>query len=181
MKNEDSEGGNSSFYSTLIRLRDRLRDRGDRLVLAESCTSGLVAAELGKIPGISSFFCGSMVVYRTQTKSDWLEIPASLLEDPSMGPVSREATSSLASAMLRNTPEATVAAAVTGHLGPGAPKGMDGQIFYAVEFRASDRPNKQEQFKLTTAAVSGEEDLAGRSARQVEATRRMFDFLASSL
>ena len=52
----------------------RLAERQERLVLAESCTGGLICATLATIPGISQWLCGSSVVYRETTKRDWLGI-----------------------------------------------------------------------------------------------------------
>lgn len=42
-------------------LVEKLRHLQHRLVLAESCTGGLVAARLTSIAGVSEIFCGSMV------------------------------------------------------------------------------------------------------------------------
>ena len=54
-----------------------LRSQPRRIVFAESCTGGLVAATLA-IPGISDSLCGSAVVYRLDTKTRWLGIPGDL-------------------------------------------------------------------------------------------------------
>lgn len=153
-----------------MKVRDGLRARSDRLVLAESCTAGLVAAELGQIPGISEFLCGSMVVYRTPTKTAWLGISTALLENPEIGPVSAQVTVALAEAILARTPEATVAAAITGHLGPGSPAALDGKVFCAFARRSeSDFPAKWRGFQLSSPAPADNDDLPRRSARQKEA------------
>jgi len=182
MKSEISVKQTDSFYSILFGLRDVLREGGDRLVLAESCTSGLIASELGRIPGISEFFCGSMVVYRTQTKSDWLGISSNILEDSAIGPVSEQTTIALARTILERTPDATVAAAITGHLGPGATLEMDGQIFCALESRGKQKTTKLFQaFKLSSPSVLGLDDLVGRSVRQREAAGMMLNFIWKTL
>ncbi|MEX0704012.1 MAG: nicotinamide-nucleotide amidohydrolase family protein [Planctomycetales bacterium] len=115
------------------RLASLLLERGLRLVLAESCTGGLVSASLAGVPGISEHFCGSAVVYRPDTKVRWLGIPRELLEVP--GPVSAEVAIEMARGALERTPEADVAASVTGHLGPDAPPEQDGLLFAAVAVR----------------------------------------------
>jgi PncC family amidohydrolase len=112
-----------------------LRTQNCKVVFAESCTGGLVSATLTKIPGISNYHCGGVVVYRNATKSAYLGISEALLEEH--GPVSEEVTRELARRVLRKTPEADVAAAVTGHLGPNAPPKLDGQAFVAVAWRAA--------------------------------------------
>src|SRR5688572_6217587 len=106
-----------------------LQSTGRRLVLAESCTGGLVAATLARVPGISEHLCGSAVVYRAATKSAWLGIDPRLLHDPAIGPVSAEVTRELALAVLEQTPEADLSAGVTGHLGPDAPPALDGVVY----------------------------------------------------
>ena len=114
-----------------------LKQSGRKVVFAESCTGGLVSGALTKIPGISSYHCGGMVVYRNETKQAYLGIAADLLEIP--GPVSREVAEQMAQRVLAKTPEADVAAAVTGHLGPGAPPKLDGLVFAAVAWRSPAR------------------------------------------
>ena len=172
----------TSLYSTILRVRDRLRDSGDRLVLVESCTAGLVAAELAQIPGISEFLCGSMVVYRTLTKAAWLGISQDLLFDSDIGPVSAQVTMALADAVLIQTPEATISAAITGHLGPGAPPSQDGQLFFAVARRGvSCTPTRVQKFKLTSPSPVNLEDLEGRGVRQSEATHALLQFLETQV
>jgi len=172
----------TSLYSTILRVRDRLRDSEDRLVLVESCTAGLVAAKLGQIPGISEFLCGSMVVYRTLTKAAWLGISQDLLFDSDIGPVSAQVTIALAEAVLIQTPEATISAAITGHLGPGAPPSLDGQLFFAVARRGvSCTPARVQKFKLTSPSPVNLEDLEGRGIRQSEATQALLQFLETQV
>jgi PncC family amidohydrolase len=107
-----------------------MRSRSLRVVTAESCTAGLVAQSLSLIPGISEFLCGGLVVYRNATKQAFLGVPAGLLDDP--GPVSAEVCEAMLQGALDKTPEADVALAVTGHLGPGAPAELDGVVYLGV-------------------------------------------------
>ncbi len=166
----------------LILVRNRLRVRSDRLVLAESCTAGLVAAELGNIPGISEFLCGSMVVYRTLTKSAWLGISSEALADPAIGPVSALVTIALAKAVLQKTPEATIAAAITGHLGPGSPPEMDGQLFLAfVRREINGDLSHVESCKLSSPPPADLLDVLGRSVRQKEAALKLLCFIEKKL
>jgi len=124
--------------ATAVRSVARLLKRLDRkLAFAESCTGGLVSGSLTKIPGISNHHCGGVVVYRNQTKQAYLGIAAELLEKP--GPVSREVAKQMAQRVLHMTPEADLAASVTGHLGPNAPPKLDGLVFAAVAWRSPQR------------------------------------------
>lgn len=126
----------NTLTNAAARQLARLLARHSRqLVLAESCTGGLVAATLAGIPGISAYLCGSAVTYQTATKHAWLDIPSTLLERP--GPVSRVVAEQMAERVLERTPQANLAAAVTGHLGPHAPKRFDGLVFIAIAERAA--------------------------------------------
>ncbi len=113
-----------------------LSDSRQRVVFAESCTAGLVSAQLAAIPGISDFHCGSLVTYRNRSKQDWLSIPAKLLDDP--GPVSEIVAAKMAQGALQRTSEADLAISVTGHLGPNAPPPLDGLIFIGTAVRLTD-------------------------------------------
>jgi PncC family amidohydrolase len=119
------------------RLAEQLAATGTRLVLAESCTGGLAAAALTRVPGISQWFCGSAVTYRELTKVAWLDVAPGELARVSA--VSREVTSAMARGVLRHTAEADVAGAITGHLGPDAPPGDDGRVWVTLAARAADQ------------------------------------------
>lgn len=112
-----------------------LTESGRRLVLAESCTAGLVAASLARIPGISSNLCGSMVTYRDATKWKWLGVPDTVLVQHTA--VSEPVARLMALGSLAQTPEADLAASVTGHLGPEAPPDQDGLVYIGIAERDS--------------------------------------------
>ncbi len=113
-----------------------LRQAPRRIVFAESCTGGLVSAALARVPGISDFLCGSAVVYRLDTKTKWLGVSEALLNDP--GPVSEAVAREMALGILARTPEADLAASITGQLGPHAPDDQDGLVFIGVACRSSE-------------------------------------------
>ena len=104
-----------------------------RLVLAESCTAGLVAASLGRVPGISRHLCGSLVTYRDAAKTSWLGVPPLDLQRHTA--VSEAVARLMASGALTVTPDADLAASVTGHLGPDAPPQQDGIIYLGLAER----------------------------------------------
>jgi nicotinamide-nucleotide amidase len=137
-------------------VASRLKALDLRIVLAESCTGGLVSALLTRIPGVSEFHCGSAVVYQIATKAAWLGVPQPLLRKP--GPVSREVAAKMVSGALRITLHADVAASVTGHLGPGAPPGQDGLVYIAFARRSpsgkSSKPSVA-KIELTAEADDG--------------------------
>ncbi len=104
-----------------------------KVVFAESCTAGLLAAALGEIPGISAHLCGSAVTYRERTKIDWLRVERQAIER--FTAVSEQVAAQMALGVLSNTTEADLAASVTGHLGPDAPAGFDGVVFVGIARR----------------------------------------------
>jgi nicotinamide-nucleotide amidase len=126
-----------SIASTARRVARLLVQSGRKVVFAESCTGGLVSGALTRIAGISSYHCGGVVVYRNETKTAYLGIPPELLQR--RGAVSREVAEEMARRVLVKTPEADLAAAVTGHLGPHAPARQDGLVFIAVAWRTPPR------------------------------------------
>lgn len=112
---------------------DRLADRQMRIVLAESCTGGMVSAELAKVPGVSQWLCGSAVTYRSPTKVQWLGVDAEAIDQYTA--VSRQVASQMASGVLDRTTEASISASITGHFGPDAPDGFDGVVFIGIAVR----------------------------------------------
>ncbi|MDP7204714.1 MAG: CinA family protein, partial [Pirellulaceae bacterium] len=159
----------SSEGSMPDRIQQLLDCNHQQLVLAESCTAGLAASRLGGMPGISRHFCGSSVVYQEGTKQDWLDISASLLE--SQGAVSEPIARQMALNALQQTGTATLSASITGHLGPGAPAELDGQVFVGVAYR--EKPGQLP----TTLVVQWRLEPAGREHRQQQAA----DFLLETV
>lgn len=127
---------NSLLGAEANRLASLLKRADRRLVLAESCTGGMVAATLAGIPGISDYLCGSLVVYRNDSKVRWLKVSKKTLKEK--GAVSREVAVAMATQALKLTPEANVAGAITGHLGPLSRRkdsALDGLTYMAVALR----------------------------------------------
>jgi len=156
------------------RLANQLQGRNIKIVFAESCTGGLVSAVMARIPGISDLLCGSAVAYRNDTKAKWLGVPEELLLDP--GPVSAEVARAMAEAVLRRTPEAAVAASVTGHLGPNAPEEQDGLIWVGVAHQAGPGG------RITTTAQSHRLPKSeSRPQRQQSAARHVLNDTVESL
>lgn len=93
-----------------------LRHRHATLVTAESCTGGLIAAELTAIPGSSEWFEGAFVTYRLSAKQRMIGVRAATLER--YGAVSEPTVREMAEGALRAA-GARVSVAVTGVAGPG--------------------------------------------------------------
>ena len=116
-------------------LVELMASRKRTIVLAESCTAGLVAATLAQVPGVSSWLAGSMVVYQEASKMKWLGVAEETLAEH--GAVSAPVAHQMAAGALQMTPHADLAASVTGHLGPNAPEELDGLIYVGVMQRDS--------------------------------------------
>jgi PncC family amidohydrolase len=96
-------------------LVEALKARSLRIVCAESCTAGLVAASLARVPGASSVLWGSFVCYTLDAKEKMLRLPKTLLER--FGAVSGETACAMAQAALEQS-HADIAVSVTGLAGP---------------------------------------------------------------
>ena len=78
--------GAQSMFSleieTLARLIvDDARERSLRIVTAESCTGGLIAAAICSIAGASDVFDRGFVAYSNRAKEELLGIPGELIAD----------------------------------------------------------------------------------------------------
>ncbi len=85
------------------------------LAVAESCTGGLIAAEITAVPGASTVFRGGIVTYQTDTKALLLGVDAELLQRK--GPVCPEVARQMADG-IRALLGVDLAASVTGLAGP---------------------------------------------------------------
>ena len=164
-------------YELAHKLAAELQRQNVRLVLAESCTSGMAAAALADIPGISDYFCGSLATYRNQSKAEWLGVSPDILSNPKIGPVSPLCAEQMCLGALQRTSEADVAASVTGHLGPNAPAGLDGVVFIAVSRRGGPPPVVQR--RTLTEILRPARSL--RQGRQRLATEILFEALLQFL
>lgn len=98
------------------RLLEKCRAHGVRLVTAESCTGGLIAATLSDIPGSSDVLDRGFVTYSNPSKSDMLAVAPKLIEQH--GAVSELVARHMALGALEKS-GCDVAVAVTGIAGPG--------------------------------------------------------------
>lgn len=133
-------------------LARALEKKRHTLVLAESCTGGMVSALLTQIPGISRRLSGSFVCYQEESKMQWLGISPELVDTHEV--VSAEVAERLAKGALERTPHATLAASITGYLGPRSPRGLNGVCYLSV---ATRKKSLTQQIQL---------DNAGRILRQ---------------
>ncbi|MBD1193310.1 competence/damage-inducible protein A [Vulcanococcus sp. Clear-D1] len=93
-----------------------LRQRGQTLAVAESCTGGGLGAALAGVPGASDVWLGGVIAYANSVKQGLLGVPAELLH--AHGAVSDPVVKAMAEGARRAT-GADWALAITGVAGPG--------------------------------------------------------------
>lgn len=101
-----------------LALGQAVRDLGGRIVTAESCTGGLVAAALTEIGGSSDWFDRGFVTYSNEAKRDCLGVSMTALA--THGAVSETVAGEMAAgALARGGAGARLALSITGIAGPG--------------------------------------------------------------
>jgi len=112
------------------------RARGRTLVVAESCTGGLVGGMLTAVAGSSDVFAGGWITYSNEMKSREVGVDAALLA--AHGAVSAEVALAMAAGACRAS-GAGVSIAITGIAGPGGavPGKPVGTVWIAVHDAAA--------------------------------------------
>lgn len=124
---------------------DNYTARGEMIVLAESCTGGLVASLLTAIPGSSAVLDRGLVTYSNQSKKDLLGVPADILEIH--GAVSRECAEAMLHGLLASCPAAQAGAAITGIAGPsGGSATKPVGLVYIATMRRDSTPKIEEHY-----------------------------------
>ncbi len=95
---------------------EQLRQRGETVAVAESCSGGGIGAALAAVPGASDVFVGGVIAYTNSVKRDLLGVPEPLLLQH--GAVSDPVVAAMAEGARRLT-GANWAMAVSGIAGPG--------------------------------------------------------------
>jgi len=93
-----------------------LIDNHATIAAAESCTGGLLAERLTRIPGSSTYFLGGTVCYSNEMKTAWADVPPELIA--AKGAVSSEVAIAMAEG-IRHHAHSTLGVGITGIAGPG--------------------------------------------------------------
>ena len=134
-----------------------LKAKGEKLVTAESCTGGGVAAAITAIAGSSEWFDRGFITYSNEAKQEMLKVSAATLAQH--GAVSEETAREMALGALAVTP-GTVSVSVTGIAGPagGSRAKPVGMVCFAGARSGEAMPRSE------TRHFSGDRDSVRRPA-----------------
>lgn len=129
-----------------------------KMVTAESCTGGLIAAAITDVPGSSAVFERGFVTYSNEAKMESIGVSSELLSKH--GAVSAPVAVAMAEGALRHS-RADVAVSITGIAGPGGatPAKPVGLVHLAVARKGLQTVNAEYRFadagrrKVREAAV----------------------------
>ena len=92
-----------------------LKEKGQTLAVAESCTGGLLGKLITDIPGSSDYFIGGVITYSNDMKKKLLSVPDDILAR--YGAVSDECARAMAVGVVKNL-GASIGISITGVAGP---------------------------------------------------------------
>jgi nicotinamide-nucleotide amidase len=149
-------------YSTDGRTVDdivagELLSRGQTVVVAESCTGGLLGSRITARAGSSDYFLGGVISYSNQAKMDLLQVPPGMLAQ--FGAVSEEVARAMAEGA-RDALGADFALSITGVAGPdgGTPGKPVGLVYLGcagpdgTQVRKGSFPGDRETVRMFSAA-----------------------------
>ncbi|SFF91800.1 nicotinamide-nucleotide amidase [Halopelagius inordinatus] len=152
------------------RVGDALRERGETLAVAESCTGGLVGSFLTDVPGSSDYFDRSVVTYSYDAKLTELAVSRESLDEH--GAVSEPVARQMA-AGVRDTAGTDWGVATTGIAGPdgGTEEKPVGTVYiglaYAGEWGTGDSTTTVERHVFDGDRRAVKEQIARRALETV--------------
>lgn len=167
--------GDTQLAAALI---DLARAEGKTLCSAESCTGGLIASMITRIPGSSDVFPGALVTYSNAMKASLLGVSETTLD--THGAVSEATVRAMAGGALDRT-GADLAVAVSGIAGPGG--GSDDKPVGTVWLAWGDRQSIEtlhlcwpvERTLFQTMVAAAAMDLLRRRLAGIETHARYID------
>lgn len=126
-----SDSNTDIGFELAKRLIDLCKQRDRTLSTAESCTGGLIAAQITAVPGASDVYRGSVVSYATSVKHDTLGVPQIVLD--TQGPVCMDCAKAMAIGA-RLVLHTTLGCSVTGYAGPAGGTKADpvGTVYFGI-------------------------------------------------
>ena len=153
----------ASFQKPAAALLERCRKFGIKIVTAESCTGGMIAAAFTDIAGSSDVFERGFVTYSNEAKAEMLGVESDLIE--SRGAVSEAVARAMVEGAIANS-RANLGIAVTGVAGPGGgttekpvglvhlAAGLEGQPVLHREIRLGDLSRQEIRHETVMVAFS---------------------------
>lgn len=114
-------------------VADAMRDAGDSLAVAESCTGGLIGAAITAVPGASDYFDSGLTTYAYDAKRRHLGVGREVLDEH--GAVSEPVAREMAQG-IRDVADTTWGVATTGVAGPtgGTEDDPVGTVYIGVSY-----------------------------------------------
>ena len=130
--------GKSKTYKLSKQVGVILRKKKLHIVVAESCTGGLLSASITDVPGSSLYFEKGFVVYSNVAKKESLGVKEQTLRK--FGAVSEETAKEMALGALKRS-HAEISVAITGIAGPagGTKRKPVGMVCFAFVFAISGK------------------------------------------
>lgn len=127
-KEEIFSFGEKKLNETIYEI---LEKKNIKISVAESCTGGGLSYELVKVPGISKYFLGGMVVYSNEAKEKLLGVSGETLKK--FGAVSSEVAREMAQ-KVRKKFNSDIGVSITGIAGPegGSPQKPVGTVYMGI-------------------------------------------------
>jgi len=112
-------------------IAEKLKSKGLTVATAESCTAGMLSAELTSLAGSSKYFIGGFLTYSNESKIEQLSVNPETISN--FGAVSRETALEMAE-NCRKKLNTDIGIAITGIAGPGGATGDKpvGTIWIAI-------------------------------------------------
>ena len=146
-----------------------LREKGQTLAVAESCTGGLLGHRITNAPGASAVFVAGFITYAYRAKTGLLGVEQALIEK--VGAVSEEVAAAMAAGARREA-GTDFALSTTGEAGPDSGEGQPvGTLFIALAGPGDERADGGAAFfpdRSGGVQVAGDAGGAGPVAAQTE-------------
>ena len=152
------EGAETTLEAVVSGL---LAEAGLTVATAESCTGGLVAERITRVPGSSRIFVGGVVAYANELKSSLLDVPPELVRRE--GAVSEAVAKAMALGVCRRL-GSDIGVSITGIAGPdgGTAEKPVGTVHLAiagpagveVEHRAARFPGNRERIRMFASQMA---------------------------
>ncbi|MBZ6493417.1 CinA family protein [Natrinema longum] len=153
-------------------VADALRDTGETLAVAESCTGGLIGAAITAVPGASDYFDSGLTTYAYDAKRRHLGVSREALDEH--GAVSEPVAREMAQG-IRDVTDVTWGISTTGIAGPtgGSEETPVGTVYIGISHGA---PWGSEESYATVSRYVFDGDRAAVRAKTVD--QALADLLA---